>query len=144
MSVLEKLMSWLQTFPQWDDGVRIDGLEPVPGSLGLFPQGVQELGSREDILGNVQVDNRLTVVLYRITAGEDDRAEDAAWLLALQDWVQQQSLAGLTPRLGDVPHRQRIRAERGRLKEPSQTGAGRYAVTITAEYAVIVDNYDEL
>ena len=144
MSVLEKLMSWLQTFPQWDDKVRIDGLDPVPGSLGLFPQGVQELGSREDILGNVQVDNRLTVVLYRIAAGEDDRAEDAAWLLALQDWVQQQSLAGLTPRLGDVPHRQRIRAERGRLKEPSQTGTGRYAVTITAEYAVIVDNYDEL
>lgn len=140
MSVLEKLMSWLQTFPQWDDKVRIDGLDPVPGSLGLFPQGVQELGSREDILGNVQVDNRLTVVLYRIAAGEDDRQEDARWLLALQDWVQQQSLAGLTPRLGDVPHRQRIRAQRGRLKEPSQTGTGRYAVTITAEYAVAIDN----
>lgn len=140
MSVLEKLMSWLQTFPQWDERVRVDSLESVPGSLGLFPQGVQELGSREDILGNVQVDNRLTVVLYRITAGEDDRQENARWLLALQDWVQQQSLAGLAPRLGDVPHRQRIRAERGRLKAPAQTGTGRYAVTITADYVTKIDN----
>ena len=142
MTVLDKLISWLQTFPLWEgEKTCVDSLMSTPGSVGLYPRGIREMGRREDVLGNVEVVNRLQILLCRVTAGEDDRAEDAAWLLALQDWVRQQSAAGLAPRLGDVPEKEWIRAEQGRLKTPVQTGTGRYAVTITAEYAVAIDNY---
>ena len=60
--------------------------------------------------------------------------KDAAWLLAFQNWVLQQSMAGLAPMFGDVPTAERIRAEKGKLRETSQAGCGVYAVTLTAEF----------
>ncbi len=138
MTVLEKITGWLKTFPLWEGELQIDGTAPSPGSVGLYPQGVQEISRREDVLGNVQTVNRFELTLCRISNGDAEQA--AAWLLALQDWIRQQSAGGLAPRLGDVPAQERIRAEQGRLKAPLQTGAGRYAVKITAEYVTEIDN----
>ena len=135
MTVLEKITAWLKTFPQWEENAGLDGMELTPGSIGLFPQGIEEIARREDVLGNVQVTNRFTMMVYRVAAGDGP-----AWMLALQQWVNQQSAAGLAPRLGDIPEKEQIRAEQGRLSAPNQTGTKRYAVKLMAEYDVIIDN----
>lgn len=130
MTALEKLTAWLKTFPLWEPGdVSVDGLSPKPGSVGIYPQGIRELSRREDVLGNVEVTNRLTVTVCRVSAGADAR-----WMLEFQNWVNRQSAAGFAPKLGDRPEKERIRAEKGRLTAPNQTGTKRYAVEITADF----------
>ena len=80
------------------------------------------------MLGNLQIVCRYRFDLYRRTAGENN----AQWLLDFQDWVQQQSVDGQAPYFGDVPAEERLRAEKGTLKEGGQ--ASTYLVTLTAEF----------
>ena len=134
MTALEKLVQWLKTFPLWEDDLHIDDLGAAPSNTGLYPGGLEEVSRREDVLGNVTVVCRLHFLLYRRTARQQDNGENSRWLLQLQDWVQQQSAAGLAPVFGDDPKKERIRAEKGKLQEASQTGTGKYAVSITAEF----------
>lgn len=136
MQVLEKVRQWVQTFPKWEEGqlLYIDYTAAVPGNTGLYPMGMELVGRHEDIVGSVTVQCRYRFSLYRVVAGQEDREDDAAWLMEFQNWVQEQSILGLAPTFGDVPARERIRAEKGRLKEGSQTGAGVYAVELTAEF----------
>lgn len=134
MTALEKLVQWLKTFPLWEDDLHIDDLGAAPSNAGLYPGGLEELSRREDVLGNVTVVCRLHFLLYRRTARQQDHGENSRWLLQLQDWVQQQSAAGLAPVFGDDPQKEHIRAEKGKLQQASQTGTGKYAVSITAEF----------
>lgn len=131
MEELEKLKSWLTTYPGWGGEVLVDHTRAVPGHFGLYPQGVRQLSRKEDVLGNARVRLRGTFELYRVTTGQADNAGPAGWLLEFQEWVRQQSESGLAPRFGED---QQIRAEQGRLQKASQPGTGTYAVTITVEY----------
>ena len=128
MDVLKTVTDWLKTFPLWQGELQVDSLKPVPGSIGLYPQGVQEISRREDVTGNVEVSNRLELLLCRVTGGEDDRQDCARWLLALQQWISDQSAEGLAPRLGDVPERSFFQAQQGKLCGPAQTGTGRHTL----------------
>ena len=135
MAALEKIAQWLKSFPLWEDNqLHIDYTGAVPGNSGLYPEGVEEITRREDVLGNVTVQNRLHFTLYRVTKGQQDNEENSQWLLQFQNWVQQQSALGLAPSFGDDPKQEKIQAKQGRLKSASQTGTGKYAVAITAEY----------
>ena len=134
MTALEKMVQWLKTFPLWEDDLHIDDLGAAPSNTGLYPGGLEEVSRREDVLGNVTVVCRLHFLLYPRTARQQDNGESSRWLLQLQDWVQKQSAAGLAPVFGDDPKKERIRAEKGKLQEASQTGTGKYAVAITAEF----------
>lgn len=135
MTVLETMTGWLKTFPLWDgETLYIDCLDGVPGNAGLYPEGLEEVARRTDVLGNVTVENRLHFVLYRVTHGQQDNPRCSAWLLEFQKWVQQQSAAGLTPKFGDVPERERIWAEAGKLKSANQTGTARYTVNLTVQF----------
>ena len=134
MTALEKMVQWLKTFPLWEDDLHIDDLGAAPSNTGLYPGGLEEVSRREDVLGNVTVVCRLHFLLYRRTARQQDNGESSRWLLQLQDWVQKQSAAGLAPVFGDDPQKERIRAEKGKLQEASQTGTGKYVVAITAEF----------
>lgn len=135
MTALEKMTAWLQTFPLWQENrLHVDHLDAVPGNAGLYPGGLEEVARREDVLGYVTVQNRLHFVLYRVTPGQQDNGENSRWLLEFQTWVQKQCALGLAPHFGDDPTQERIRAEQGKLKSASQTGTGKYAVAITAEY----------
>lgn len=135
MTALEKMTTWLQTFPLWqEESLSVDYVDALPGNAGLYPEGLEQVSRREDVLGNVTVENRLHFVLYRVTAGQQDNRENSLWLLELQSWVQQQSAAGLVPSFGDVPHRERISAQKGKLKSASQTGTGKYTVNLTVEF----------
>lgn len=134
--MLEKLISWLKTFPLWEETLTVDYHSGIPGSGGLYPAGVEEVQRREDILGNVQVLCRAHFDIYRVTPGQQDGYENAAWLLAFQDWVQSQSQMGLAPTFGAEPAREILRAQNGKLKKASQTGTGIYTVHLSADYVI--------
>lgn len=134
MTILERVRHWLQTYPGWVDTLTVDMLPAGPGHMGLFPAGIEELSRTEDILGNRQVECRLGFTLRRQVGAEEDNASHAAWLLDFQEWVRQQNLAGLIPQLGDVPGREQMWAEKGRLQEVSSTGIGTYTVTLLANF----------
>ena len=136
MNALEKVRQWVQTFPEWEEGdlPYIDYTAAVPGNTGLYPMGMEAVETQEDILGGITARCRYRFSLYRVAAGQEDREADAQWLMAFQEWVQQQSLLVLAPPFGDAPARERIRAERGGLKGASQTGTGVYTVGLTAEF----------
>ena len=136
MNALEKVRQWVQTFHKWEAGnlLYIDYTAAVPGNTGLYPMGMEVLQIRENILGGITARCRYRFSLYRVAAGRENREEDALWLMAFQNWVQEQSLLGLAPSFGDEPAREQIRAEKGRLKEGSQTGTGVYAVELTVEF----------
>lgn len=136
MTDLEKVQAWLLTYPQWEEGklLYVDYTDAVPGNTGLYPGGLEEVSRKSDVLGNVTVQNRYHFALYRVVTAAEDNAANAQWLMEFQKWVQGQSAAGLAPQFGDEPARERIRAEKGKLKEVSQTGTGTYVVTLTAEF----------
>lgn len=128
METLEQLRQWLGTFPGWGGEIHIDTLGAQPENAGLYPLGEEVLERREDLLGGVRYRCRQKYRLDRmVSAGEDA----AAQLLRFQQWVLEQDKLGLAPRLGDE---QRIRAEKGALKEVSQSGTAVYSVVITAEF----------
>ena len=127
MERLEQVKNWLMGFPLWGEaapGVDITGAEP--GNCGLFPQGVELLQSREDVLGN-RITSLRQVFLLRRTALRGDDA--AGWLAAFQGCVAKN--AATAPQFG---LRQRFRAEKGRLIAAAPTGVGTYEVRLTAEY----------
>lgn len=115
----------------------MDFTEQAPGNAGLFPKGLEEISRREDVLGNLQVTCRYRFALYRQTAGQGDGTADAQWLLDFQNWVQQQSAAGLAPHFGDVPARERLQAQQGALQAASQTGT--YVVTLIADFMKVYE-----
>jgi len=134
MENLEKLRLWLRSFPGWEGQLSVDYTDAAPINSGLYPLGVEEVSRREDLLGGVTVRCRSRYELRRVSTGQQDSTDPAAWLLAFQDWVRAQSAAHLAPTFGDEPHEERIRAEKGKLQKADQTGTGTYAVTLTAEY----------
>ena len=132
MEMLEKMRAWLMGYPGWGDReLCIDSTQAEPGSCGLFPAGLEMVSRREDVLGNVAEMWRCHFLLRRIALRQEVAA---AWLLDFQDWVRSQSLQGLTPRFGDIPGQERMRAEKGKLLSVSQTGTGTYELKLTAEY----------
>ncbi len=130
--MIDKMRAFLLSYPGWEAGklLYIDDTDNVPGNGGLFPQGVQTLAVRQDILGNCETDYRATFTLYRASA---ETEADAPWLLHFQSWIDAQSARGLTPKFGDVPQKERLRAEKGKLCDRRGTG-GLYSVMLTAEF----------
>ena len=139
MTDLDKLRQWLMTYPGWDGELQVDFVDPEPGNAGLFPEGLEETEHKEDILGNLQIFCRYRFVLYRQMAGQQDGTHNAQWLLAFQNWVQQQSAEGLAPQFGDVPERERLQARSGALKKADQVGTGTYTVTLIAEFMKVYE-----
>ena len=137
MTDLERLRQWIMTYPDWEDTLTVDFVETGIGKAGLFPLGLEETGRREDVLGNVQVACRYRFALYRRTPGQRGGTVNAQWLLAFQNWVQQQSAAGLAPHFGDVPAMERIQAQKGTLKERAQIGT--YTVTLIADFMKVYE-----
>ena len=136
MEELEKLRQWLVTFPKWETGgpLYIDFTDGQPGSAGLYPQGMEEVRRVTDITGTVTVCCRWNFVLYRMTQLQEDNEADAGWLMAFQQWVQQQCAAGLAPVFGDEPSQERICAQKGRLLKANEAGTVRYSVELTVEF----------
>ncbi len=128
--MLETVKTWLQTYPGWE-GIQLDYVDALPGNSGLYPRGITELSSREDVLGNKTVRYRCTFLLRKTAAAGEDNAR---WLLDFQQWVALQDAMGLSPQFGDEPKRQRIRALEGRLDSHTQVGSAMYTAQLTVEF----------
>lgn len=139
MTDLEKLKTWLATYPGWEDDKPffVDYSTPKPGCVGLFPQGLELLSLRRDITGGQKAACRYRFYLYRASALEENQEENARWVLDFQNWVEAQSAGGLAPRFGDLPQEERLRAEGGSLQKTGKLGSGLYALTLTAEFTRI-------
>jgi hypothetical protein len=133
---LQKIISWLKSWPGWQEGAKlyVDYTDTVPGNCGLFPIGTEEVSRKADVLGNLTAVYRFRFVLYRVVEHTDDGAQSAQWAQDLQEWVRQQNSLGLAPVLGDDPARENILAEKGRLYKTRQPGNRMYAVDFTAEF----------
>ena len=134
--MLEKMKSWLQTFPLWEGSIQVDFLDGQPGNAGLYPRGITELSRREDVLGNAKVRCRYDFLLRKTALGSE---ENARWLLAFQNWVMEQDRLGLAPRFGDEPKTERIRAEEGKLDSNAQVGSVLHTIRLQAEFTKIYE-----
>ena len=139
MNDLEKMRAWLLSYPKWSGILYTDYIDATPGNAGLYLKGLQMLEERQDVLGCRQVKNRYTFLLRRTVSGQEDAAGQAEWLLEFQKWTQEQNAGGNTPVFGDVPQKETIRAEKGKLEKASQVGCGLYVVTVTAEFIKIYE-----
>ena len=139
MEELEKLKTWLQTYPQWSGMVAVDHTRAAPGHFGLYPKGMELRSLKKDVLGNVYARCRSRFDLYRVTTGQADNTDAAGWLMDFQAWVQEQTALGKAPVFGDVPDQERMSAQQGKLQRAAQAGTGTYVVTLTAEYTKIYD-----
>ena len=110
----------------------VDFADAVPGNMGLFPKGLEEISRREDVLGNLVVRFRWSFQLHRI-AGKAPQA-DARWLMDFQQWVAQQSLMGHCPIFGDDPKTEQMRACEGRLVGRNPGGSTGYTVLLTVDF----------
>lgn len=134
--MLEAMKAWLETFPQWEGTLQFDYADSVPGTMGLYPKGITELSSREDVLGNRKTRLSCAFTLRRTAAGGQ---KNARWLLDFQNWVMEQDRLGLTPKFGDEPASERIRAFEGKLDTHKQVGSAFYTVQLTTEFTKIFE-----
>lgn len=128
--MIEALKVWLRSYPGWEGEPLVDKTGPVPGHTGLFPQGVEVLSHREDVLGNTACRCRASFLLLRVSRGGE---EDAKWLLDFQDWVRGQSLAGMVPQFGENTF---FQARGGRKQEGHTPGMAVHRIELMAEYTV--------
>lgn len=134
---LEKLRTWLSTYPHWEDTLQVDYTQGRPGVTGLLPKGCEEISRLEDVLGNLQIGCRYHFTLLWQMTGQGDEGENARRLLDFQNWVREQSVLGLAPRFGDVPARERIRAEKGGYTSGAQIVT--YTVTLIADFMKVYE-----
>ena len=129
MEAIQEIKALLLRFPQWGDHtLTVDEKAPDCGGCQLFPQGLQVLQRRENLLGEVSSRVRQSFILRRVAyAGE----EAAAWVLALQNWLFNQPVRDLEQAFGA---KLRLWAQEGRVTGLSQPGTGIYEVKIYAEY----------
>ena len=135
MEELEKVISWLKTYPGWEGTLSVDVTDDVPGSSGLYPKGLQELSRREDVLGNLQIRYRWSFSLHRSFAR--DPMDNARWLMEFQQWVARQSIQGKVPIFGDDPRQEHIRAMDGALISRKNGGSIGYTVLLTVDFTKI-------
>lgn len=119
MDILEILQTWLQR-----NGIlpTVDKCGLKDGQTGLFPLGMEQVSSREDVLGNRWRQMRY-IFLLRATAVPGTEA--AAAILQLQ-----KQAANDPPQLGE---KQQFRGEKGRLVKNTSTGLGIYELRLIAE-----------
>ena len=143
MTALEKIKGWLGSYPGFDilSVFQVDYTSEVPGCGGLFPAGLVELSRRRDILGNVTVENQYNFAIYCLlekAPGDDTgAAENAAWVMGLQEWVQRESVLGRVPRFGNPSTRESARAEHGTLYVvvgEGKEGTALYSVQLSVRF----------
>lgn len=139
---LEKVRQWILGCPGMEllQQVWVDYYPAQPENGSLAPEGLTELGRREDILGNVTVECRYDFGVWFVVAraeGDDlGAAEDAQWVLGFQAWVQEQSVRGLVPQFGDA---QVVRAQEGRLEETDTEGMAVYLVRLSFDFRKVYE-----
>ena len=135
MTDLENIRAWLDTYPGMAQlqSLRIDYYNPR-GDNSITPAGLAEVSRREDLCGNITVENRYSFGLYYTLAQETDALTNAQWILDFQKWVQQQDLEHLAPTFGDSPLSERISAGNGALYATDSSGTVTYLLLLTVDF----------
>ena len=137
---LEAMRSFVEGYPDADalSPLFIDYADRVPGGAGLFPGGLVEVRRHTDITGGTVVENQYNFALYTVMTkapGEDDGAtQNAKWLMAFQEWVQEQSIRHLAPTFGDDPRTERMTAQNGTILAADEEGVAVYVIQISASF----------
>lgn len=138
---LAKMKTFVEGFPDFDvlGSLDIDWTDEVPNCAGLFPAGIVEVSRKADITGSVTVTNQYNFALYarlpKMAQPDDAGAElNASWVMAFQEWVQEQSVTGRAPAFGDDPQRERIAASNGALYSAGDEGTALYAIQISVRF----------
>lgn len=145
MSALNKVIQWLNTFPGSErlQSFQVDYYTDDPENGSIAPAGLVEISRSKDILGNIHVCNQYNFVLYYTfpkASTEDEGAEEnAEWLLAFQEWIQEQSVIGSTPVFGDEPAEESIKAQNGAIYDATEEGTATYMVQLSIEF---IKNYE--
>lgn len=140
MTALGKIQQWIQSFPEYDalESFQADYTSAAPGSGGIMPSGLTEISRTADITGGITVTNQYTFTLYFVFAKAADDAEgslkNAEWLLAFQEWVQEQSVLGKAPQFGDEKRKETIKAQNGALIGTDEEGTALYSVQLTISF----------
>lgn len=138
MTALDAIQDWIATYPGHEAlaAFSVDYTDRIPANGGIFPSGLIEISRTEDILGNVEVRNQYNFGLYYIfekAPGDDvGAAFNADWVMDFQDWVQEQSIRGLTPTFGDKTTA--VRAQNGVLYAADEEGTATYMVQLSVEF----------
>ncbi len=140
MSDLEKMREWIKTFPGGiPDNFQVDFTSEISQNAGLFPTGTMEVSRTRTVTGGVVVTNQHNFGLYTVFEKPEDAdeisAKNAEWVMAFQQWAQEQSARSLAPTFGNENMREeRITAQNGMFYGSKEDGIGMYMVTITAQY----------
>lgn len=140
MTVLEKIRNWIDTYPRISSalGLQVDYYSNKPENSSIAPSGLQEISRKEDILGNIVVENQYNFALYFVfpkTPGDDIGAtENAEWLLDFQRWVQEQSILRLVPTFGNEQKTEIIKAQNGEIIDADPDGIGLYMVLLSINF----------
>lgn len=140
MSDLQKIRDWIQSYPKISAAtdLYVDYYADQPENSSIAPSGLQEISRKEDILGNIIVENQYNFALYFVfpkSPGEDTGAtENAEWLLDFQSWVQKQSIRRLIPTFGDEPKTETIKAQNGEIVYAGPEGIGMYTVLLSINF----------
>ena len=143
MHDLEKIRQFLLSFPGWDGELTVDYTDGRPGSCGLYFTGVEERFRQTDVQGNALVCNRYHFVLRRIAVATAGQAQGAQWLMDLQNWIQQQSAAGNTPRLGCLPDREQMASHDAKLLKADTSGCAVYQLRLWVEFCTYQEGWSE-
>lgn len=130
MTDLARIRNWIETYPRITTalGLRVDYYDYKPENSSIAPSGLQVISRKEDIVGNIIVENQYNFALYFAfpkAPGDDAGAtQNAEWLLDFQRWVQEQSIRRLAPAFGDDPKKETIKAENGEIIDADPDGIG--------------------
>lgn len=145
MSALSRIREWLKTFPGNDriSTMQVDYVSPDPNAASIAPSGLLEVSRKEDILGNITVENQYNFGLYytflKATADVDGSVQNADWLADLQEWVQEQSIRKAAPVFGDKPEAEEIKAQNGSIYGATEEGIAIYMVQLSVNFIKIFE-----
>lgn len=140
MTDLEKIRSWIATYPGYDilTNFDVDFTDQIPSNGGIYPSGLVEISRTRDILGNVTVRNQYNFGLYYVFLKDPGDTEgamvNADWIMDFQKWIQEQSVLHLAPVFGDDARSERIKAQNGILYDANEEGTATYMVQLSVQF----------
>lgn len=140
MTDLERVIEWLHSFGGHDilAEYQIDYTDQIPSKGAVFPQGLVEVERKENVLGDVTVQNQYNFGLYYVfekAAGDTVAGRiNAEYLMEFQRWVQEQSARKLVPNFGNTVTPATARAQNGVLYDAQDSGTATYMVVLSITF----------
>lgn len=140
MNDLERIRQWLKSYPVPAPliDIQVDYYSAQPENGSIAPAGLVEISRKEDILGNVTVENQYNFALHFVLLKPPEEnviaSDNAAWLMDFQRWVQEECIRKRTPTFGDDPRAETIKAQNGELTWADEDGTGIYTVMLSINF----------